>query len=326
MFTSFSIDCSLSGSWLASRPTTSFSVLSWFVVSSNVEVLAVIRWTCLGGTLRVTDVTANNGFPRSIMIRVWIWLAWLGTFGLLNNFSIWSLSNFWTHFLHPVMFQGNLWRRTKWRIYLLENDFSSVHPNNFRDTISWECFVKNDSVRSCLIELQSFLQSKLMSTQYTVFWCFLPCFIHVLCMTRFIQVDRVRILLVFGPWDPQAERILSVCCSKIWPPGINPELMMECKLIAHPTWYMYWKKLLWITTLSCKVGSMRLRPEWRWRARRYKDCSYRISTILVYFLVSSSSCHAFLPLVVKPMMTIQEMFLKILFDSPEFNRSIIFSR
>ena len=39
--------------------------------------------------------------------------------------------------------------------------FSSFHPNNFRNTISWECFVKNDSVRSCLIELQSFLQSKI---------------------------------------------------------------------------------------------------------------------------------------------------------------------
>ena len=51
----------------------------------------------------------------------------------------------------------------------------------------------------------------------------------------------------------------------------------------------------------------------------------RISTTLVSFLVSSSSCHGFLPLVVRPMMTIQEMFLKIVFDSPEFNRSIIFS-
>ena len=28
---------------------------------------------------------------------------------------------------------------------------------------------------------------------------------------------------------------------KFCPPGINPELMMECKLITHPTWYMYWK-------------------------------------------------------------------------------------
>ena len=45
--------------------------------------------------------------------------------------------------------------------------------------------------------------------------------------------------------------------------------MIECKLTAHPTWYMYWKKLLWIITLSCNEGSIRLRPEWPWRARRY---------------------------------------------------------
>ena len=33
---------------------------------------------------------------------------------------------------------------------------------------------------------------------------------------------------------------------------------------------MHWKKPLRITTLSCKVGTMRLRPEWPWRARKYK--------------------------------------------------------
>ena len=55
------------------------------------------------------------------------------------------------------------------------------------------------------------------------------------------------------------------------------------------------------------------------------DYSWRISTVLVSLLVSSSSCHALLPLVVRPMRTIREMFLKILFNSPELNRSIIFS-
>ena len=38
----------------------------------------------------------------------------------------------------------------------LEYDFSRFHHKNFRDTISWECIVKDDCVRSCLIELQSF--------------------------------------------------------------------------------------------------------------------------------------------------------------------------
>ena len=142
-------------------------------------------------------VTADNGFPRSIMIWVWIWLAWLGTYGLLNNFSLWLSSNFWTQFFHPVMFKGNLWKRTRWRIYLLVYDFSNFQPNNFRDTISWECFVKKDSVRSWLIELQSFLQSKVDVDPIHRILMLLPRFVHVLCMTRSVQVDRVRILMVF---------------------------------------------------------------------------------------------------------------------------------
>ena len=56
---------------------------------------------------------------------------------------------------------------------------------------------------------------------------------------------------------------------KFWPPSINPESMMECKLIAHPTWWICWKKLLGRTALYCRVGSTRLRPEWPWRARRH---------------------------------------------------------
>ena len=36
---------------------------------------------------------------------------------------------------------------------LSREDFCSFHPNNFRETIRWECFMKNDSVRSCLTEL-----------------------------------------------------------------------------------------------------------------------------------------------------------------------------
>ena len=55
------------------------------------------------------------------------------------------------------------------------------------------------------------------------------------------------------------------------------------------------------------------------------DFSVRNSTVLVSLLVSSSSCHALLPLVVRPMRTVREMFLKILINSPALNRSIIFS-
>ena len=43
-----------------------------------------------------------------------------------------------------------------------------------------------------------------------------------------------------------------------------------------------------------------------------QNCSWRIRTTLKSFLFSYSSCHAALPLFVRPMMTIQEMFLEII--------------
>ena len=39
--------------------------------------------------------------------------------------------------------------------------FSRFHLDSLRDTIAWECIVKDDGVRSRLIELQSFSLSKL---------------------------------------------------------------------------------------------------------------------------------------------------------------------
>ena len=62
------------------------------------------------------------------------------------------------------------------------------------------------------------------------------------------------------------------------------------------------------------------------KSSEVQDYSWNISTVLVSFLVSSSSFHGFLPLTVRPMMTTREMFLKIFFDSPAFHCSIIFSK
>ena len=156
----------------------------------------------------------TTGLAVLSWIWVCIWLGWFGTFCLSSNFSLCLSSNCWTQLLHPIMFQGNLWRTTRWRIYLLVYDFSSFHPNNFPDTISWKCFVKNDSV-SIVFDRTSILvfTARLMSTQYTVFWFVITCFVHVLCKTQCFQVDRIRMLMVFCPWDPQTWRVPSVCCS-----------------------------------------------------------------------------------------------------------------
>ena len=66
--------------------------------------------------------------------------------------------------LNPILsynYEGNRRRRPRCHIHVLGYNFSRLHHNNFRDPISWECVVKDDFVRSCLIELQSFPLSKL---------------------------------------------------------------------------------------------------------------------------------------------------------------------
>ena len=92
------------------------------------------RETCFDFLRTIRSFWADNGSPSSIMIWIWVWWGWLGTFCLSSNFSFWLSSNFWTQFLHLIMFQGNLWRRPRWHIYFFVFDLTSFHPNNFRDT------------------------------------------------------------------------------------------------------------------------------------------------------------------------------------------------
>ena len=96
-------------------------------------------------------------------------------------------------------------------MYFFVFDLSSVHPNNFRKTISWKCLVKNDRVRSSLIEFQYFLNSKLdVDPIYCVLMSF-PCFMQVLYTTPYTQIDRIRILVIFvHGFHKQKEHCLSV--------------------------------------------------------------------------------------------------------------------
>ena len=96
--------------------------------------------------------------------------------------------------------------------------------------------MKNDCVRSSLIELQSFLQSKIDIDPIHRVLMSLPCFMHVLCRTWFIQVDCIEIPRIFvNGIHKQKDYCLSVCCSNADFSCINPELSIECNLITHPT-------------------------------------------------------------------------------------------
>ena len=154
---------------------------------------------------------ANNVSPRFIMI--WIWSGWLGTFCLSNNF--------WTpHFLHPIIFQGKILEETEVTQTLLQ------FPINFRDTIVLECFMQNDGVRPFVMELRSFLQSQVdVNPMHRIlfFSMLYACIAHDAVHSSRSYQDPC----VFCPKDPE-----TVCLFlKFCPPGVNPELMMECKLI-----------------------------------------------------------------------------------------------
>ena len=75
--------------------------------------------------------------------------------------------------------------------------FSSFHHDSLRDTISWECIVEDDCVRSCLIELKSFLLSKFHVDPIHCVLMFHPRFLLVPCKTRCFQVNYIRISVFF---------------------------------------------------------------------------------------------------------------------------------
>ena len=82
-------------------------------------------------------------------------------------------------------------------------DFSRFHHNNFRDTISWRCIVKDDCITSCLMELQSFSLSKLQIdpiTQYSgVFSTSCACTMQDVVWSSQAHAD----LCDPCPWDSQ---------------------------------------------------------------------------------------------------------------------------
>ena len=135
----------------------------------------------LGGFL------STYGSHRSWWLGFWFWLDSLGVFA--------ASSDFWIQFLRPIIFEGHFRWWSRWHIYFLVYDFFRLHHNDFRDTISWECIVEDDGVRSCLIELQSFPLSKLkIGPIHRILVPFPLSFVR--CKTWFGQIKLLRILVV----------------------------------------------------------------------------------------------------------------------------------
>ena len=76
--------------------------------------------------------------------------------------------------------------------------FSSLQSDKFWNTISWKCSLKDNCIRSSLIECQSFLNCEININPIYSVLMFLPCAMQVLCMTWYIQVNLFRTLFISG--------------------------------------------------------------------------------------------------------------------------------
>ena len=108
-------------------------------------------------------------------------------------------------------------------------DFSSSHHDSLRDTISWERVVKDDCVRSCLKELKSFLLCVFDVDPRHRVLTFLPFF--CLYQARRGASKSITSRSLCSLFIRSTDVKNTVCLLlNFCPPGINPELMMECKL------------------------------------------------------------------------------------------------
>ena len=121
-------------------------------------------------------------FPRSITDWFGFWLGWFGELcmlnfstRLLNEFTDWLLLNCRTQFIIPsspivIVSQWDLWWWSRRYVRLFFEDFASLQTHHFWKTISWKYSLKDDCIRSSLIESQSFSHRTInINLKYRVF-------------------------------------------------------------------------------------------------------------------------------------------------------------
>ena len=164
-----------------------------------------------------------------------------------------------------------------------------------------------------------------MSTQYTVFWCFF----HALCM--YCARRGAPKSIVSG----------SLCSLSIRIHRQKEYCLSVAQILSSPVSIPNWwwtENWLHIRHDKCtgrnrpekwhclsKVESMRLRPEWPWRARRYKIAPDESVQYWDLFLVPLPLAMLFFHFSSDQWWQHKKCSLKIIFYCPEFNRSIILS-
>ena len=244
---------SISSTWVDSCPPTGLTVLVWSTSSSSILTgIDTQLWmdfspnSCwvFGTFANKQDIFFDllgeklftHGSLRSWYLGFWFWLDSLGVLA--------ASSYFWIQFFHPITLEGNR-RRPRWHIYFLVYDFTSFHHNNFWDTISWKRVVKNDSVRSCLIEPQSFVLSKLHVDPNALCLGVFPRFLIVPCKTWCVKVNLVRIFVFL---------IHRIHYKKEYCLSVAQNLTSRCQILN------LWRNVNWLH-IKCDKCSRRKCPE-----------------------------------------------------------------
>ena len=97
-------------------------------------------------------------------------------------------------------------------MYAFSYKTSQSSISQLLDTISWKCSLKDDCIRSSLIECQSFPNRKIAVDPLYRVLMFLPSAMQLLCTTWYTQVNLFRILDGLCLWDQKTERIPFVSC------------------------------------------------------------------------------------------------------------------
>ena len=179
--------------WITLVSITGLPVLSE-ETSSSWKDLTSISWERDVFLSTCVRVIPDNGFPVLSWIGFRIdWFDWK----LLESCStsdryVCSEPNSLFHSCFKETFNGGR-SDAKTFFYVTASIF---YPNDFRNTISSKCFLKNHCISWSLIEFQSFRKSKIDVDPICVLMSF-PCIMHQKGMTRYIEVNIIKILVTF---------------------------------------------------------------------------------------------------------------------------------
>ena len=153
----------------------------------------------------------------------WISGLWLG---LLGTFT--TSSNFWIKFFDPINFEvTQKLSRTFFLQILSQQQFRYDELGVYRQ--GWLHNIESD--RTSIL----FRGASCKSTPYIVSWCLFHFFCLYDAKCRLVKLSSCgslcSLFMGFTTVMKTIRLLLKFC-----PPAINPEFVMDCKLIAHPIW------------------------------------------------------------------------------------------